>query len=548
MKKIFISLIIILTCWSAIAQNQRKVDSLKTLIAAIKDDSAKVEMYLLLGDQFEHTIPDTALKYYENAEVLAEEREVELGLAKSLNYIGIVYKDRDKYDLALGYQQRSLEIKERLGAKMPIVLSLNNIGEIFREQGRYDTALTYYNRALNIAKEEESVTGITLLLGNLGLIWESQGNFSKALRYYHEALEINLNLAEELEDNLTLENREAIILNNTRKISYAYANIGNVYYYMHDYSTSIEFWKKSLAIKRKLGDKLKIANMLNNLGSVYDEMGNPEDALTHINQALTLFEEIDSKKGQAVCFTNLGGIFLKQGSFNLAEEYFLKSIKMKEEINDRLGLTKGLQGLAAYYMEVGQFQNAIDVLDRGVALAQEITDIFAEHEHLSLLADAHAELGNYKLALANFKSYSALKDSLFNEDKSKEIGKLEAKHEFQTEEKRKQLEAQALKETRESNERRRNNLQYSIIIIVIVLLALGLVSLGRIQISHRMAEGLIFFTFLLFFEFLLVLLDPYIERLSSGAPALKLAFNAILAGMIFPLHSFFEERIKSKLA
>ena len=48
--------------------------------------------------------------------------------------------------------------------------------------------------------------------------------------------------------------------------------------------------------------------------------------------------------------------------------------------------------------------------------------------------------------------------------------------------------------------------------------------------------------------FTLVLLDPYIEQYSSGAPAIKLGFNAVLAALIFPLHSLFENKLKKRLA
>jgi len=58
---------------------------------------------------------------------------------------------------------------------------------------------------------------------------------------------------------------------------------------------------------------------------------------------------------------------------------------------------------------------------------------------------------------------------------------------------------------------------------------------------------MIFFSFLLFFEFMLVLLDPFIEDYSGGAPAFKLMFNAVLAAGIFPLHAFFESMIKRRL-
>ena len=62
-----------------------------------------------------------------------------------------------------------------------------------------------------------------------------------------------------------------------------------------------------------------------------------------------------------------------------------------------------------------------------------------------------------------------------------------------------------------------------------------------------MAEGIIFFSFLIFFEFLLVLADPSIEAWSGGAPGIKLLFNAAIAALIFPAHAFFESRLKSRL-
>jgi len=71
--------------------------------------------------------------------------------------------------------------------------------------------------------------------------------------------------------------------------------------------------------------------------------------------------------------------------------------------------------------------------------------------------------------------------------------------------------------------------------------------LGFINVSQRMAEGIIFFSFLILFEFLLVLADPYIDAWSGGAPGIKLLFNASIAALIFPLHSLFERKLKGRL-
>jgi len=123
------------------------------------------------------------------------------------------------------------------------------------------------------------------------------------------------------------------------------------------------------------------------------------------------------------------------------------------------------------------------------------------------------------------------------------------------EQERKRLEEeQAQKEA--AAKLRRDNLQYSGILIFLVLLftlvTVVIPSRRRRRgisrnIPPRLIEGMIFFSFLLFFEFTLVLLDPYIEQYSSGAPAIKLGFNALLAALIFPLHSMFENKLKKRI-
>ena len=146
-----------------------------------------------------------------------------------------------------------------------------------------------------------------------------------------------------------------------------------------------------------------------------------------------------------------------------------------------------------------------------------------------------------------YKIYTTTKDSVFNDSKSKEIGKLEANYEFekqQEEEARVQLETEELKER---NKSRRDNIQYSGIFVFVLSLFAAVFMSGKFSMSEKIAEGLIFFTFLLLFEFLLVLLDPYIESISGNEPAFKLLLNAALAVLIFPLHAFFEATLKKRL-
>ena len=69
-----------------------------------------------------------------------------------------------------------------------------------------------------------------------------------------------------------------------------------------------------------------------------------------------------------------------------------------------------------------------------------------------------------------------------------------------------------------------------------------------------LAELLAFIPFLILFEAILVYLDPQIETLitefsgqAGGEPVYKLIVNAVLAGTIFPVHQFFERRLKGRV-
>ena len=160
----------------------------------------------------------------------------------------------------------------------------------------------------------------------------------------------------------------------------------------------------------------------------------------------------------------------------------------------------------------------------------------------------HKEKQNYKKALSMYEDMIKYRDSLVNEDTKKSMIRQQTKYEF---EKTQIIKEQKEKETARllaEETSRRDNLQYSVILIALLVLGAGVMALSRISVSPRVAEGLIFFSFLILFEFLLVLADPYIEGWSGGAPGIKLLFNAGIAAFIFPLHSLFETKLKKRLA
>ncbi|MBL4658455.1 MAG: hypothetical protein JKX73_10675 [Flavobacteriales bacterium] len=199
-------------------------------------------------------------------------------------------------------------------------------------------------------------------------------------------------------------------------------------------------------------------------------------------------------------------------------------------------------------MGIALGQNAyMDGLKTSYEIAVENMDYESQRDILKDMARSYYEAGIYEKAFSSHLLYSDAKDSAFNHIKAMEVGKLEAKfekdlvldeEEFQESQAAKKIEAEI---------KRRDNLQQFGILIFLIALVVGVFMSGKFRLHVRLAEGLIFLTFLMIFEFSLVLLDPFTESLAGGSPVMKLGINALFAGIIFPLHQFFESTLKKRI-
>jgi len=500
MARNFIPFLILFLSYSVKAQDQERIDQLQELLQTTIEDTIRIGYLNALAWELISTDLDTAFFYSEQALALSKKTGWERGLAGSYSKLGVFSKSRGDHALALEYYDKSLIFLRKLKDEKGVASSLGNIGVVYQLRGDYPKSLEYYLKAYKAMEQMGEKVKMATILGNIGIVYYRQEDYAKTLEYYEKALRIDEELG------------------NKQGVSRHLGNIGIVHYEQKDYTKALDYYFEALKINEQIGNKADIASWLGNIGSVYTTLGNrsTNDSLIEEHYArgldyhlrsLKLKEELGTKQLISSTLANIGGIYRKQKKYPEAERYLLKALKMAND-------------LGAQYI--------VQSIELMVSMLYE-------------------QKGQYQKSYEHYIKYALVKDSLFNEEKSKDLGKLEAKYEF---EKAEQEGNRLEEETRVAAakvEQRRNNLQYSGILIFLVMLSAGLVGLGKLAIPLRLAEGLIFFTFLLFFEFTLVLLDPYIEVYSSGAPAIKLGFNAILAAMIFPLHSFFEEHVKKRI-
>ena len=449
-------------------------------------DSLKLDE-LTLGDR---KLLDSALILYHKAE-----HDTDRLNALDVLCENMMHKSWYKYQF-IQYEM----IKRLIDAGQPTTLktkylsyladALNNIGYIYMNQGDIPKALEYYHKSLKIKEEIGDKDGIAISLNNIGVIYKNQGDIPKALEYFH----------------------------------------------------------KSLKIKEEIGDKKGIAMSLNNIGAIYRNQGDIPKALEYYHESLKIQEEIGDKKGMASSLNNIGVIYKNQGDIPLALQYYHKSLKVREELGWKAGIAISLNNIGGVELEQGELTSALNYGMRGLEIAREIGSPRHTSLHSSLLSKVARKQGNYKEALNMYELHIQMRDSIKNEETQKAAIRQQTKYEFEKAQLVKEQEKEELARLVAEKTARRDNLQYSVVLICLLVIGGVVVMLGRLSLPERVAEGIIFFSFLILFEFLLVLADPYIDNWSGGAPGIKLLFNAGIAALIFPMHSLFERKLKKRLA
>ncbi|MBN4072098.1 tetratricopeptide repeat protein [Flavobacteriales bacterium AH-315-E23] len=484
---------------------QGKIDSLTTRLQEDLHDSDRVNTLNSLAWELTYANPDTAIILVSEAVSIAEALSWQLAIANSIGHLGTFNVLKGRYTKALEYYFKALNIDKELGNKDGIAKHLGNIGIVYTSQGDYPKALEYYFKALRMNEQMGNINYVTAILGNIGNVYKNQSDYPKALEYYFRAL----NMYEELDRR--------------RGISISLGNIGDIYRNQGDFPKALEYLFKALRMNQELENKSNIAAILGSIGNIYRNQGDSASAVADDSLAVV------------------------QTYYRMALEYYFKSMDLSEELGDKGRIALNLGNIGSLYTKTGEFEKAEIHLQKALILSKEIGAkeyLKSQYKYLSNLYDT---LNRPTLAFEAYKLYIIYRDSIDNEENTKAQTRTEMKYEYEKAELMKEQEEREAARVEAETLSRRDNLQYSIVLICLLVIG-GVVSmLGRLSLSARAAEGLIFFSFLIFFEFILVLADPYIEGWSGGAPGIKLLFNAGIAALIFPMHAFFEARLKGRL-
>jgi two-component system sensor histidine kinase/response regulator len=409
-SQIFNSLLICLLCFvfSNIHANAR-IDSLKLIAKNAKsNDISRIQN-------------DIAFSYYENGDMknslvwgqksLASAKESNnlSDEAKALKTIGLCERFNGNNDKALEIFKTAADIHFKLGDKKNYASCLSQQANCYSRMSKISTAIEYFQKAIKI--NEEIKNDNPALLSNAGLAYFEIGLYDKAYNLFIKALLIDEKAKDEF------------------GIGADYANIANIYIKQEKFDIALDYYKKAYQIFLKMDFKEQIALLSANLGATYFDMKIYDKALEYYTESLKTRREINNPLMIANVLNSIGTLHIKREDYTNAREYLNEALIMAEKSQSvkAVSLTQLNIGTLEKYQK--NYSEALLNLEKSsiTAAAEKIYDILP-NVYLNM-SEVWAFKNDYKKSLEYYKQYTAVKDTIANKNRERNLFELQTRFE-----------------------------------------------------------------------------------------------------------------------
>ena len=201
MKKVFfICMLSLFSFTKTICQNLT-IDSLKEQLAIAKEDTTKVNLFLLLSYNYTDVQQrDSAIWYAQKGLFLAQKIKYVNGELEALGRMSTAYWEAGSYPQALQLAIQKLQVAERTKDTMSIIQAVTSVGRTYFEMNEYLKALENAQKIKQLVhsgyfKQEKEVKKLSnryLLLMSISYL--GLNRYDSALYYAQRSHEIVLDL------------------------------------------------------------------------------------------------------------------------------------------------------------------------------------------------------------------------------------------------------------------------------------------------------------------------------------------------------------------
>jgi tetratricopeptide (TPR) repeat protein len=469
-------------------------------------------------------------------------------------YIGS-WSSMETFDRATAFVGKGLIYAKESGHDDYVALSHARLATIFRRRGQLEKAMEEASLSFSSFGNTESDSIKAVLYNEMGDIYKAKGDLVPAYKNYNNAFDIAYTIK-----NIPLQS----------EINHRYASL---YQSLGNASLAQSTLHKSLALNRE-------NNYVEGLLNDYIDLARLTDRKEYIEKAYALADSAKSDKYKLMSKRLMLSFYMvKSGDSRLTLDYFYSNqdlldyyknggisnyywtlgniyyyasqpdsaawyYKMAEaeleknyDKNSRLVI---YTSLADVYAAMNDTANAIGYYEKAYQEGKQLNTASSLLPLTGSLAGLYAGKGDYRKAWIYSQETIHFKDTIQQMAAQRDVALLEVERETK---KHEQDQQEAVEK-----KLRQTNLQYMAITIALALVFLCMLIVGMFPVSRLTIKMLGYFAFISLFEFIIVLVDGVIHRLTHGEPLKIWLIKIGVIALLVPFQHFLEHGMIKFLA
>ena len=399
-----------------------------------------------------------------------------------------------------------------------------NLGLYYSDIGNIEGYELICQQLLKSAKILNNDSLLMIAYGDLANYFSNKSESESSLEYNLKALLI------------------AEKLNDVDRVCKLYNNIGDEYRNLKNYPKSLEYLRKAQELLAKASIKTPVLPqyVYINFCEVYLGLNNTDSALRYVQLANEEFSKNRNDLEYVNALYDFALVYEKKGDFDLSESYYKKSIAFADSVTDLYNLTTAAKNYALFLFKLKRYQDVIKYAVKSIESANQSGNKLGVINAASLLHESFLKLGKKDSGYKYLAIKDTYRDSVFNEEHLNKIQEITFNEQLREKEKEAQLA--------QENLTRKVNIQYAAIAATILLsIIIFLILSHSFVVNTRHIKFLGLILLLIVFEFIIILIHPYISKFTDHSPVIILLINVIIAGILISPHHYLENMINHRL-
>jgi two-component sensor histidine kinase len=330
-------------------------DSLERRFTLEKTGEAKLEVLAQLVAVALNYDLQKAMSYARQGVSLAENNGNKNWQPKFYEIKGRVHSNLFEIDSASLFLDKAMTGYKAVNDRKGQANTYFRIGWLHKKKGELEQAMKVDLEGLRLMEAINDQRGISMAYNKLSEDLTRQGRLKEGLQYSMQSID--------------LSKKTGVALD----LLFAYFITGNVYIAMNDYTQSLGYYDKAVALIATANlPQMDRASLTNSRGNALKRLGRYEEALVDYNTSLSIAKKINLSYGIAAGIANLGEVNLLMGNYEKALEYQLETVRLQESSRDLANLRENYVHVSDIYEHLGNYKLSLEYNKKALALGDTL--------------------------------------------------------------------------------------------------------------------------------------------------------------------------------